>query len=205
MANLGVETAGTTPVQQLSINSGAGVSMGFSTSDLISFYNATPVAQQANTVDAIVQLVNLGLLPSGSVLQTSRPKPTVLTAATTTTPANNAGRVNILNSAAGFNTAMSAATGSGNVYDFFVGTTVTTGSMTITSNGTDLINGAALQVSGASTACFFTGASNTTITFNGSTKGGFIGDQVRMVDVSTAVWQINVVTKVTGVAATPFS
>lgn len=63
---LGVEQAGTTPVQQLSNNSGAGVTMGQSTTDLISFYNATPVAQQANTVPLITQLVNLGLVASGT-------------------------------------------------------------------------------------------------------------------------------------------
>jgi hypothetical protein len=66
MTNLGVETAGTTPVQQLSNNSGAGVTMGQSTTDLISFYNATPVAQQANTVPLSTQLVNLGLIASGT-------------------------------------------------------------------------------------------------------------------------------------------
>ena len=136
-----------------------------------------PVAQQANTVDLLTQLVNLGLIAAGTDIQ-SRGAPVVLTAATTTSPSGNSGRLNVLNFAGGFNVALPPATGTGNTYEFFVDATVTTSAYTITANGTDLINGAALQVSGASTACFFTGASNTTVTFNGSTKGGFKGDKI---------------------------
>lgn len=63
---LGAETGGSTPVQQLSNNSGAGVTMGQSTTDLISFYNATPVAQQASSTPLVNQLANLGLVASGT-------------------------------------------------------------------------------------------------------------------------------------------
>lgn len=192
-------------IRQITSNDTDGTTYGQSATDKISFFGATPAVQQANTVDAVTQLITLGLLPSGSTLQTSKPVPVVLAANTTTTPAGNAGRVNILSAAGGFNVAMPQAKGTGNTYDFFVGTTITTSNYTITANGIDLINGAALQVSGASTACFFTGASNTTCTFNGTTKGGILGDQITWTDVSTGVWQIKVVTKVTGVAATPFS
>ena len=42
MANLGQETGGSTPVKQLSDGNPAGTTLGQSTSDLISFYNAPP-------------------------------------------------------------------------------------------------------------------------------------------------------------------
>ena len=43
-----------------------GTRLGQTTSDLISFYGATPIAQQASTVPMPTQLINLGLLPSGT-------------------------------------------------------------------------------------------------------------------------------------------
>lgn len=66
MVNLAAETGGLTPVTQLSNNNPAGVTMGQSATDLISFYNATPVAQQAASVPLTTQLVNLGLIASGT-------------------------------------------------------------------------------------------------------------------------------------------
>lgn len=201
MANL---NASPSTIANLSYTDPDGSSYGQSATDLISFYGVTPVAQQASTVDLLTQLSTLGLTASGTTIQT-RGAPVVITAAATTTPAANSGRMNILNAAAGFAVRLPAATGTGNVYDFFVGTTVTTGTTSVVTTGTDLINGAVLQVSGASTACFFTGASNTTVSFNGTTTGGTKGDQLSFTDVSTAVWAVRVVGKVTGVAATPFS
>lgn len=54
MANLGAETGGYQVATQVSVNNPAGITIGQSSTDLISFYNVTPVAQaaQPNTLTA---------------------------------------------------------------------------------------------------------------------------------------------------------
>jgi len=177
--------------------------IGNATSAAIGFYGTTPVTQQANTVSLLAQLINLGLCPSGTNVG-SRGTPNLVTASTATIVP---GAVNLVSKAAGFAIALPAATGTGNVYDFIIGTTVTTGSQTFVLNSTagDKMYGNAFQTSGASTATFYASGATTAVTFNGSTLGGFIGDKVSFLDVSTGIWAVNVMSKVTGIAATPFS
>lgn len=205
---LGSETGGYAVPTQLSDLNPLGTVLGQSTADLIGFYGANPgVAQAANTVDLITQLVNLGLVPAGTALQGTAAAPVNLNASTVTLSAGaNSGRTNILNRAAGVVATLPAATGSGAKYEFVVGTTVTSNStQVLCASSSDKMYGTAFQVSGASTACFYANGATTGITFNGSTVGGFIGDKVTLIDVSTNLWSANVTSKVTGTAATPFS
>lgn len=51
---LGAETGGYAVATQLSANNPSGVSMGQSTTDLISFYGATPIAQKSGAAQAAV-------------------------------------------------------------------------------------------------------------------------------------------------------
>lgn len=211
MANLGVETAGTTPVQQLS-NNAVGVTLGQSATDPISFYNAPPVAQQAATVDLITQLVNTGLVLSGTALQSS-PVVTVTAATLAVTAAAHAGRLIRLNLAASQAVTLPAATGTGFIYKFSIGITVTTPSTTITTGVTgassDAFQGIALTEDGGTCTGWLATAGaggSDVITLNGTTTGGFIGDYIEIQDIAAGTWQINkFVTKSTGTAATPFS
>jgi fructose-specific component phosphotransferase system IIB-like protein len=44
-----------------------------------------------------------------------------------------------------------------------------------------------------------------TITMDGSTTGGIVGDRVELVDVAENVWAVNGIIQQTGTEATPFS
>lgn len=195
--------SGGTLVRQLSNDNPDGSLFGQNATDLIGFYGAAPVAQQANTVGLLNQLVNLGLVPSGTVSQ-GNGAPNNITAAATLTVAN-AGKINTVNSAAGIALVLPAATGTGNTYSFFIGTTITSIGTTITAAGSDKITGSAYQTGATGAATAFYIASGTTVTLNGTTKGGIKGDYITFRDVSAALWSVEVLESITGTAATPFS
>lgn len=131
------------------------------------------------------------------------------TAATlTATAASHAGRTVLLDRAAGQAVTLPAATGSGNVYRFFVVTTITSNSTTIkvaTSAGT--MAGVALVANDtdASASLFETAADSDTITFNGTTTGGVRGATVELQDVAPNLWSVRIVGAATASEATPFS
>lgn len=133
--------------------------------------------------------------------------PINVTASTTLTKVTNGGKIMVINAAAGLTLTLPAATGLGTVYSFFIGTTITSNNVIIqAANSTDILQGYSDQVgaAGAETG-FQAGATDDTLTLNGSTKGGFIGDQISVRDVMAGVFQIASHTKITGTAATPFS
>lgn len=117
----------------------------------------------------------------------------------------NANRITTVNSAAGIAITLPPSTGSGNTYPLFIGTTITSGNTTITAAGSDKISGNSYQSGAAGAATAFYIASGTTVTFNGSTKGGIKGDYLSFRDVSAGLWQIEIDGSITGTAATPFS
>lgn len=194
---------GTSLQRQLSDNSPDGTTLGQSTADLISFYGATPVAQQANTVGLVTQLVNLGLIASGTANQGGGTPVNITTAGALSSA--NAGKINTVNSAAGIALTLPAATGTGNIYTLFIGTTVTSIGTTITAAGSDKITGSAYQTGATGAATAFYIASGTTVTLNGTTKGGIKGDLLTFRDVGAALWSVEVLESITGTAATPFS
>jgi hypothetical protein len=139
-------------------------------------------------------------------VQTPTPSVVNASAATlTVTAAAHAGKVVTLNRAAGIAVTLPAATGTGARYDFVIGTTVTSNTTTITRAGSDTMAGNARQTGAAGAATAFNTASGTVVTLNGSTLGGFVGDRVVLTDIAAAVWQVEVSSKITGTAATPFS
>ena len=189
-----------------------GSRLGQTTADQISFYGATPIAQQANTVDLTTQLVNLGLIASGTPIEGTGAPVNVTASTLTVTPAAHAGRVVTLNRAAGVAVTLPAATGTGNIYTFQLGTTVTSNSTTITTGVTgassDAYQGIVITEDGGTCTGWpatGTAGGSDVITFNGSTTGGFIGDYVQLTDVATGFWMLKSTTKSTGTATTPFS
>lgn len=143
---------------------------------------------------------------TGTVLATT---PVNATAATlTVTQATHGGRFVTLNRAAGITATLPAASGTGTVYSFVIGTTVTSNTTVIkVANASDTMTGTAYVVSDNSNAVvgFRTGASDDTITFDGSTTGGLKGDIVHVVDVATNLFSVTVLSAATGTEATPFS
>lgn len=133
-----------------------------------------------------------------------------LTAATlTVTPALHASKTVTVNAAAATAITLPAASGTGDIYTFFIGTTITSNSTTIkVANASDTMAGKAIvETDGASDLCiaFSTAAASDTITLNGTTTGGLLGDQIVIQDVAANVFSVMVHTSATGTEATPFS
>lgn len=130
------------------------------------------------------------------------------TAATlTVTAAAHAGRTVLLDRAAGQAVTLPAATGSGNVYRFFVLTTITSNSTTIKVVGDDVMAGTAIVANdgGATASIFETASDSDTITFNGTDTGGIRGATVELQDVAADLWSVRIVGAATGTEVTPFS
>lgn len=145
---------------------------------------------------------------TGTVVATS---PVAVTGSSVTiTQAAHAGRVVNLSRAAGIAVTLPAASGSGSVYRFVIGTTITSNSTTIkVANTSDAMQGFSMIVSddaGGPVKGFIAAAgTDDTITFNGTTTGGYIGDTVEIIDIATNVFQVRILGKATGTEATPFS
>lgn len=188
-----------------------GFQTGQSTTDQIGFYGTAPLAQQANTVDAITQLVNLGLLPAGSEVQTNG---AVILAGSTLTLTNaQSGRNVALNTLTGSVVTLPAATGSGDSFLFYVSVVNTSNSHKVkVANASDFMIGQAQTEDSATVTGYVCANSGTvttnsdTITFNGTTTGGLsVGDRIEVIDVSANTWLVQVQSSSSGTAATPFS
>jgi hypothetical protein len=158
---------------------------------------------------AFYSLVNDGRLTGnmiGAVLATT---PVAVTGATLTiTPDVHAGRTIVINAAAGCAVTLPNATGTGSVYRFVIGTTITSNSTTIkVNNATDVMSGRAYVISDNSAAVlgYATASTSDTITLNGSTLGGIIGDHIEIIDAIAGTYTVRVFTAGTGTEATPFS
>lgn len=117
-------------------------------------------------------------------------------------------KVITLNRAAGIAVTLPVATGTGTRLRFIVGTTVTSNSTTIkVGDATDVMIGNAVicNDTDASVSGFEAGASDDTVTFNGTTTGGIKGDSVELIDIATNTWFVRVTGSATGAEATPFS
>ena len=120
----------------------------------------------------------------------------------------HAGQTIVSNLAATQTATLPAATGSGNVYRFFVKTTKT-GALLIKVNaspGTDIIQGGVLVATDTGGLTVPTGADSDTITLAAdTTTGGVIGSHLELQDVASGVWRVGGFLVSAGAEATPFS
>ncbi len=124
------------------------------------------------------------------------------------TSQKHANKVTVLDRAAGQAVTLPEATGSGNVYKFFVKTTVTSNTTTIKVRDaatTMAGNAIVLQDAGDTMVGFEAGATADTVTLNGSTLGGLKGQLITITDVAENLFMVESVGAATGVEATPFS
>ena len=145
-------------------------------------------------VNGVVKSANVGVNAiSESGLNVT---PVPVTAATlTVTEADHAGKVIVLNRAAGITATLPRAIGQGASFKFFVLTTVTSNTTVIkVDNATDVMQGLALAAAdgGNSVNGWETAASSDTITLDGSTTGGLRGDVITLVDVYPGVFSATV-------------
>lgn len=99
----------------------------------------------------------------------------------------------------------------GTTFDFAVGVTITSNAAKIiTGVATELLVGQILNCDSDSSDAVaiwksLTATANIAISMDGSTKGGIIGDQIRLIKISTTQWLVQGVTIGTGTVATPFA
>ena len=126
------------------------------------------------------------------------------------TEANHEGRALVFNKADGVTATLPSATGSGAVYRFIVGTTVTSNALIIkVAAAADTMAGiiyAADDTSGPAPIVWVatTGTSDT-VNLNGSTQGGIIGDEIICTDYAANKWLVRGFVKQSGTEATPFA
>ena len=129
--------------------------------------------------------------PAGEQLYLPR-IPVTITAADSITAEEHANRLIILDNAADFAVTLPAATGTGNVYKFLVGTTVTSVSMDINCAGSDKMAGM-LQLeadAGTEIAQFANAGTAVSVDMNGTTEGGVKGTLITCVDAASALWSV---------------
>lgn len=131
------------------------------------------------------------------------------------TAALHAGKSVYLNRATGVTVTLPAATGSGAKYRFVNATALSGGSHVIqAANASDYFLGAEYTSTDNGSGAGLTwptvnsGTPSTesdTLTWNGTTKGGRLGDEVSFEDIAANVWAVRSLSNETGSEATPFT
>lgn len=187
------------------------------------FIRNTADAAELITVVEDAGLVTIGTIPqnsgawffcdgttwfsTGASGQGSSGLVTVTAATLTVTPELHAGRTVVLSKVDGQAVTLPAATGSGNKYNFVVGLTITSVGTTIKVVGDDIMQGLALGLDGDGVPAnaWATAADSDTVTMDGSTQGGVVGDRVELEDIAANTWAVQVRLQQSGTEATPFS
>jgi len=122
--------------------------------------------------------------------------------------ADHAGKVIVLDRAAGVTVTLPASSGNGAKYTIVVKTTVTSNNDIVkVANTSDSFVGRALACAdGGNSGNFWEViAGDDTITLNGSTKGGYAGDTMEILDIGGNKFVVNAFLNQTATEATPFS
>ena len=135
--------------------------------------------------------------------------PVSVTASTVTLSREvHAGRLTVLNLAAGIAVTLPAATGSGDMYHLAVGI-IFTGAASVAANGTDIFVGTAVLFAdgGATVVGFNTTATSDTIDLlgTGNSTGGIAGESIELIDMASGTWFVKLVSDAAGTEATPFN
>ena len=152
-----------------------------------------------------------GFITAGNATVTS------LTADTTLTVADHAGKILTCNDADGkFTLPTIVATAPdrdddpnqtnnlGASFTFIIETAAT--DLDILTDGTDkFVGGLYLGKSDAAGKTFFSGASNDVITLNGTTKGGIAGSVIRVTAIASAKYAVEGIVLASGTVVTPFA
>ncbi len=146
-------------------------------------------------------------LPDGRVVNNSR-MVTVTASAIILNARDHSDKPVVLDRAAGITATLPASTGSGARFEIIVGTTVTSNTSVVkVANATDVFAGRVIQSAdtGNTVVVYDTAATDDTITMNGSTTGGLIGDRIVLVDMKPGFWALEMFSSATGTEATPLS
>jgi hypothetical protein len=201
----------------LKLGSGAGTAVTSTAAELNILDGATLAVAELNILDgATLDVAELnildGVLATTAELNRAADVSTrvvnVTAATLAVTIALHDSKLVTINAAAGCAITLPAATGSGAMFRFYLGTAVTSNTTTIkVADASDTMSGNALigQDAADTVVWFEAGATADTITFNGTTTGGLKGDYVELWDVAADLYFVRVVAAATGTEATPFS
>ena len=134
-----------------------------------------------------------------------------ITASDALTPAEHGNRMVTMNALAGLTLTLPAATGTGNVYRISVSVTVTSNDYIIqAASASDEFVGGVIQtdVDTTDTLASYPALDADgfdTITLNGSTTGGIMGDSITITDIATGKFLLAGSINSTGTVATPLS
>lgn len=132
----------------------------------------------------------------------------VSASAVTLVEADHAGKVIVLDRAAGTTVTLPATSGKGATYTIVVRTTVTSNNDIVkVANTSDSFVGRALACAdgGSSVNGWEVVSGDDTITLNGGTKGGYAGDTIQIMDIGGNLFVVNAFLNQTASEATPFS
>lgn len=132
---------------------------------------------------------------------------TVTAATLAVDEATHEGKTVVLSKVNGQTVALPAATGSGARYRFVIGLAITSVGMVMSAAGNDTFKGLALgsDDDGVPANSWATASNSNTITLDGTTRGGTVGDVIEIEDIAADIWAVQVLLKQTGTEATPFS
>lgn len=125
----------------------------------------------------------------------------------TITQTLHAGKVVLIAASAPAAITLPAATATGNKYTLVFTVAATATASTISrATSTDIFQGVALILATASVMSGFqTTATDNTMTFNGTSKGGIAGDMVEFWDIKSGVWEVKYRSGAAVAPVTPFS
>lgn len=120
--------------------------------------------------------------------------PASITGTVSLTAAANANRLNIITGTAAATLTLPEATGTGNVYPFVFAQVNTNGTVIQTADNANCSIRGSLNIldadSNAQTA-YHADSGDDTITINGTTKGGLVGDTITLIDIGTDLWAVS--------------
>jgi hypothetical protein len=141
----------------------------------------------------------------------NNPQPVSITGSISLTNALHAGRILLLNAAAGGTITLPAATGTGDVYRLQIATALTSATWAINTASPDkFYGGVIINDTGDTTAATAdfkpaVGGTSVTITLTQTVGAGVIGDYIELIDVGTAKWVVSGVLVAELDPTTPFS
>jgi hypothetical protein len=117
------------------------------------------------------------------------------------------GKTVVLTKTDGQAVTLPAATGSGARFRVVIGATIASVGTTIKVVGNDTMKGLALGLDGDGVPAnaWATASDSDTITMDGSTQGGVVGDVVELQDIAADIWAVQLRLQQSGTEATPFS
>lgn len=170
---------------------------------LLFLKSATMHFLQSNGVEVRMPAIALARVASAS----SRNVP--VTASITLEERIHESRTLLLNAATAITVTLPPATGSGSIFKFKVAQVNTAGYSIKVPVGTNLFRGTILETNSTSAGAlrgWTAGATDDTITLNGTTTGGVsIGDWIEIQDIAPLTWSVTGSVTGSGVVATPFS